>query len=228
MFSPGLWGWGGYLVPRTCLGKCTKSLNNLPDPFQMGDIGKNQSCHRPSGCEREPLLAPPIRGTAALQRCSSSTGQISGCLHGWGFGRTAELHWAELSLLAGLYGVERPPHFQGQPYIPPPPHKSPLCPACLWLNGVTLSCCTCRPFLRTHARPTWAEQGEKQTWYPLMARKDRKVLIVPSLQLLRVSPNNPQQRRESQQQCRERKASAKGGKKAHECIGISLWIFQCT
>lgn len=56
-----------------------------------------------------------------------------------------------------------------------------------------------------------------QTCYPLMARKHCKVSRLPSLQLLWVSPNNPQQHRKSHQQCRE-KSLCKGGKKLHECI----------
>lgn len=67
----------------------------------------------------------------------------------------------------------------------------------------------------TGKNPSQTDMGRarrKQIWYPLLAGKHREVSTVPSLQLLWVSPNSPQQHRKSWQQGRERKASVKGEK----------------
>lgn len=35
------WDFGDGVVPRMSTGRCTKPLNNLPDPFLMDNTGKN-------------------------------------------------------------------------------------------------------------------------------------------------------------------------------------------
>jgi len=66
----------------------------------------------------------------------------------------------------------------------------------------------------------------KQTWYHVMARKDHSVNHLLTAAAVGV-PKQSTAAQEIMAATQREQSLCKGGKKPHECIQISLWIFQC-